>query len=36
LRLALPFYFVPLLLFMHLVIFYRLATGTLASEGTRN
>ncbi len=29
-----PFYFVPLLLFVHLVIFYRLATGALASEGT--
>ena len=28
-----PFYFVTLLLFVHLVIFYRLATGTLASEG---
>lgn len=28
-----PFYFVPLLMFVHLVIFYRLAIGALESEG---
>ena len=28
-----PYFFVPLLVFVHLVIFYRLATGMLASEG---
>lgn len=28
-----PFYLVPLLMFVHLVIFYRLATNTLESEG---
>ena len=29
-----PFYFVPLLMFVHLVIFYRLAVGAFESEGT--